>query len=375
MLFKQIERLDDGRPRRVRESFFDYLQRCGGDEADRIRFQIEGLIGLYPESERNDIVGRIRSREDDNFRSSVFELALHAVLVRLGAAVEIHPPLGNGNPSRPDFKATFKNGSIIYLEAVLASESSEYTPAGQRRVNNVLENLNTKPHKSFGVIALMHGEPSIQPRSRHLIKKIHDWLDSLDPDNAEAEEELTHDEDGWHVTFQAIPIPSGKRGTAKSLISSSGNGFGSFDRSNGIRDAIVKKANKYGQLQAPLIVAVNSDCSSLDSNEEANALYGELSYNFIPDRPDVRPRHSRLGNGVWIGARGTRYSNLAGTWIFKDLNAFSMPSCAHRLYVNPFAGNAIPEELMLAPRATLLDRRIVFTEGMKLGDFLGFCDE
>jgi hypothetical protein len=336
---------------------------------------LETFIELYPKEERPDIEGRLHSREETNFRSSVFELALYAILIKLGAMVEVHPRLDNGKSFRPDFKVTFQAGSVIYLEAVLASESSEYTPAGQRRANKVLEALNSEPHHSFRIAIQLHGEPSRQPSSNTLIREIHTWLDSLNPDNSESEAKWIHAKDGWHVRFQAIPILPEKRGTAKSLILSSARGARAINHSNGIRNAIVNKARKYGRLPAPLVVAVNSDSFDLDGFEVMNSLYGGLSYNFVQDRPDIKSGFSRERNGAWIGAKGPRYRNVIGTWIFKDLHAYSLSTCAHRHYINPYSETAIPAALMSVPTAVAVDKDTSFREGMGLKDLLNLGDD
>jgi hypothetical protein len=373
MLFTQFERFDQ-EPKKLGESFFDFLQRSGRKGMQRIRDFLEEMVDHYPETERNDIVGRICSDMDFHFRSSVFELVLYSALMRMGATVEPHPDLGNGRSSRPDFRVAFKSGAVIYLEAVSASENSGLTLAGQRRANSVLEALKSKPHHSFSVAIQVYGEPSIQPSSRSLIRDVHAWLDSLDPVNNNRDAEWVYQKDGWHLGFKAIPMPSECRGRVCSLFLSRGS-VRTVNRSKSIKNAILEKANKYRPLSAPLVVAVNSDSFDLSRFEVMNALYGDLAYCFDQDRPNIEPWNLRLRNGAWNGAKGPQYCDVVGAWIFKDLHAHSFSTCAHRLYVNPYAEATIPIELQKLPKAVAVDKEMYFSEGTELKSLLQLGSE
>jgi hypothetical protein len=130
MSFEQIERehiaaFDDIRregqePASHLVSQFDYLNSSGRPEAAAVRDLIDRWLANYPAPNRPDMILRLRSREDILHRSALFELLMHAVLLRQGfTVVAVEPELANRRA--PDFLVEAPDGSRFYLEATLAS--------------------------------------------------------------------------------------------------------------------------------------------------------------------------------------------------------------------------------------------------------------
>ena len=77
MLFTIYQRTDPS-PKAHRESDFAFLDRSARPEMERVRHYLEGLVGEYPQEERDELVARLKSGDDTHFKSAVFELALFA---------------------------------------------------------------------------------------------------------------------------------------------------------------------------------------------------------------------------------------------------------------------------------------------------------
>jgi hypothetical protein len=345
MIFNESHE-DDSRPKLARESFYEFLDRSSLEPCTRIRSLINELVDQYPPSDQADVIGRLKSSDESDFRSALFEIVLYRLLCRFCDEVAVHPPLENG--FKPDFGMLFDDGSKIYVEAVLASERNGLTPSGQRLIETTLEHLNAHAHHSFRLAVESSGEPSVQPSAKVLKGRIHSWLDSLNPDAECAEEELwsVFDIEGWSLSCRAIPLKPEQRGSSPRLLWSKGNGANWVNRSDSIRDAIVAKANKYGKLDAPLIVAVNCNCFALREHEELDALFGDLRFNFIQDRPDLKAWPSRASNGAWYGRNGPRYKGVCAAWIFRDLQIYSLSIAEYVLYINPWSRLCLPSSLL-----------------------------
>jgi hypothetical protein len=179
---------DDSRPKLARESFYEFLDRSSLEPCIRIRSLVNELVANYPASDKADVVGRLKSSDESDFRSALFEIILYRILCRFCDEVAVHPLLENG--FMPDFGMLFDDGSKIYVEAVLASERDGLTPSGQRLIETTLEYLNEHAHHSFLLAVESSGEPSAQPSSKRLKGRIHSWLNCLNPDAECADEDL-----------------------------------------------------------------------------------------------------------------------------------------------------------------------------------------
>ena len=142
-----------------------------------------------------------------------------------------------------------------------------------------------------------------------------------------------------------------------------------------IRDAIVSKANKYGKLGAPLIVAINCNCFTLDEHEELNALFGGLRYNFIQDRPDVKAWLSRARDGAWNGRNGPRYKGVSAAWIFRDLQMYSLSIAEYVLYINPWSRHCLPSSLLELSNYRIDGKDGRLYPGLSIKSMLGLGDD
>jgi hypothetical protein len=115
-LFGEGPRIDI-RPRQHKESAYFYLARSASPEAEQTRIRIEEWFARYPAEHGGDLALRLRSRNDDQHRSALFELFLHDWLLSHGRLVTaIEPKLPHTHKS-PDFLVDGR----FYLECVLAA--------------------------------------------------------------------------------------------------------------------------------------------------------------------------------------------------------------------------------------------------------------
>src|SRR5699024_1387747 len=120
-LFDSSER-EDGSPGAHQESTFAFLNRVAGDywQYPRVLMQ-ERLDRVEHDDEYHELRKRLRSRDDEQFRSAFLELYLHESLLRAGYQVTAHPEVA-GSSSRPDFLAQ-RDGVRFYVEAIAPGTS------------------------------------------------------------------------------------------------------------------------------------------------------------------------------------------------------------------------------------------------------------
>lgn len=380
-VFDNFQRTDCS-PMKNAESDYSFYNRSARPEMEKVRNIIEQSLKYYPKSEADELISRIKSGDDVHFRSAVFELFLHEALRRKGFSLSPHPELSNGSTSRPDFLVTDPDGECFYLEAVLATENNELDKGGEARKGVVLDTLSKSPHENFMIAIDDEGSPNSPPSGKNLKKKIHQWLDALDPDELieQIEESgldsltaLKWNHDGWYLQIRPIPLKIERRGKSTNLVGIGGIGGGWVDAWSPIRDAIKFKGGKYGELDKPLVVAVNLDRFHLDRIDEMQALFGQEQFVFTVNS-DAEPEMQRAPNGAWYGKGGPQYTRVSAAWIFNDLHASSLAARSSTIYLNPWGELAVPESLRCFPSASAKGGKMEWKEGLSFREIFDLYD-
>lgn len=379
MIFDDTARTDVT-PKRNRESSFAFLNRSARPEISRVREFVESCAGVYPLSEIGELIARFRSGNDTHFKSATFELFLHGALTRLGFKLQPHPQLGNGSAARPDFLVSTPEGMQFYLEAVLASEIKEANQGGEAIKGAVMDTLASACHHNFLIDVRDEGHPATQPSGKKLANEVLKWLDSLDPDKVQEAIDTDsfdaippfgwkHEE--WSLTIRPIPLRATRRGKARTLIGAGMGHVGFIDAWTPIRDAVKLKGSKYGQLELPLLVAVNVDTFALDPIDEMQALYGQEQYILSVGHPEREPEMQRAPNGAWHGPSGPRYTRVSGAWLFNDLTPYTVASRRNTVYLNPWASASLPESLLAMPHARADGGEMKWADGKSFREIFG----
>lgn len=379
MLFEEKLRTYSG-PKTYGERDFDFLDRSGRNEAKKVREFLNYWIERFPDEEQRELISRIQSRDSKAFESATFEIVLYAILINLGATIEIHPDLDNGSNKHPDFLVSFGEKEEFYVEAVLASEHSDAELAAERRKNIVLDSIERLDSPNFFLGINAEGNPETPPSGKTIRRELSAWLATLDPDavkNAvdehgfEAIPKMQWRHDGWKIEFEAIPIKPEKRGNGQRVIGMLSGGARFINVWKSIRDALRSKGNRYGELSKPLVVAVNVEAFSLDKINEMQALYGQEEYVFSRENPEAQPIMHRVANGLWNGPHGPQYTRISGAWLFGGINPWNIVSRKNTVYFNPWAQFAAPDELRMLNHASANEEKMEWVDGIALTELLG----
>jgi hypothetical protein len=367
------------------ESSFSYLNRSARTKAERIRQTLEMWFARYPRAEQADLRGRFRSGDDRQHHSAFFELLLHEVLQKIGCAVEIHPSVHGGETTRhPDFLVEPSEGSCFYVEAVVATGESAEESAARARMNQLNDALNRLDSPDFFVGLDISGLPDTPPPGRRLRAFLQARLSRLDPDeiaenwdsggkNAVPHWDFSHE--GWSITIYPIPKSTGLRGK-KGIrpIGIQSEGFRFADSRTPVRNAILAKAGRYGDLELPYVVAVNALAKlGVDEIDIMEALFGKEQYVVPFGQTGMvgEPEMSRAPNGAWTSEFGPRYTRVSAVFLAIGLSPWTLGRTAIRLVHNPWAQRPYSSPLTRFPQGIPKEGKMLWQGGDSLHEVLG----
>jgi hypothetical protein len=344
-LFPDVPRTD--RVARVLgEPTYVFLNRSGDPHVAEIRELMSAWLSRVPAEHVPDLCGRLQDKDKEQFESAFWELYLHEAYLCSGYAVTVHPPLA-GTGRHPDFLVD-GHGTRFYLEAVQACATADET-----RQSNLLADVR----RLFDEIApgryrldmMTYAIGRQTPSMRRLRRELREWLSTLNQDTsnhaaAVAYRAVSHHTwqtaDGWHVQFGAVPVLPDQ--TAPHLIGTHTTG-GWSDDAGRITAALGSKADRYGALDAPLVVAVLSNSAyGTDDIDFEDALYGAL----IGRRPAavLPPPSALLRPGHWLSQDGWRHANAPQVIAARDLYPWTVAKVQPRLWSTLQPGVPMPSQ-------------------------------
>lgn len=126
----------------------DYLNASARPEAASVRAFVDRLIEQYPASDRDGLIRRLRSRDNNRHRSAWFELLLHGLMVARGfTIIAVESELAGGRA--PDFLVGVPDGREFFLEATVAEGETGANPGADRRLRDVLQAVDGVQSQDF----------------------------------------------------------------------------------------------------------------------------------------------------------------------------------------------------------------------------------
>lgn len=333
------------------EGRFAFLNRSASVYFGHVRDLIEDWASHYPVAHRPGLLGALRA-DHAQFESGFWELFLHEGYRRSGFEIEIHPEI-DGRTTRPDFLVQHGDESF-YLEAVSVGRDPREV-AEDRRLEAVYRVLSDMRVADF-TIEVSHYGIGPQPLStRQLRDALRGWLASLDPDEVAAFAsaslavgfgrlpELLWEDAGWSLEFHAFPRVEAIRGVLRPALGMMGPGEASVvDNVSGIRRVLNGKRGRYGVLDAPLVVAVQSHTEIPTRDYEVeNALFGVSAY-----RPADRAQGTArlFEEGFWFGRSGWRNAAVPQVVAVYNLSPSLVTRATPRVWSTLEPGVAMPTQ-------------------------------
>jgi hypothetical protein len=260
----------------------------------------------------------------------------------------------------PDFLVYGDAPGDFYMEAVAPTDVAD--PAARQRAAALPDGLDAKLENAnyWLSITVEHYSPQTgsPKRFRQFVEKALADLpeapltigsglaEQLEPRRFE------YNEDGWIVELAGFPKAEVLRG--KSGLGAIGMEFSRFEEvivHRRLRNVLEKKAKKYGSLELPFVIAVNTNDLFGDEHELLMALFGigasPIRNGMTRDKFEVTLPH----DGLWIKAAKPRNTQVSGVLFTRKVSAANLGSATGTLYLNPWATLPYKGALMQLPTA------------------------
>jgi hypothetical protein len=337
----------DPSPARHNESHYDFLSRVDEDTWERVRRELTRWVDEVPPEVRADVIARLQS-DDAQHRAAWWEIYLHAALLRGNCTLTAHPVVA-GTTRRPDYLVTALGGPL-YLEARITG----HPPTGiaaRRRLNTVYDLLNDIDSPNFFIGVDVESTGPNPPGTRQLRRDLEAWLGTLDPDAITSPDKFPEWEwinsKGWSLLFRAIPKQDARgRPGMRAVGMYDDGGVRIIDHKAPLQDALQFKGSRYGEPDAPFVVAVMDDSDHPpDSSTIADALYGTLVGDFDPVTRTVIERRQRAPDGYWKDGSGPRHTSVSAVITAWSLSPWDVARRYPRLWHNPTADRPLRSHL------------------------------
>lgn len=346
-LFRQGSR-SDLTARSYNEPLYEFLNRSAEPLVADVRRLMTGWLSNMPSVHQTDLRRRLQGKADAEFESAFWELYLHEAYRRSGCRLTIHPPIV-GTTRRPDFLVE-SEGARFYLEAVRACAPSSAVGEAKRLedAQRVLAAIGADRHILDMATYAIGGQPLQVKALRHDLRE---WLTRLDQDDERSRagspsgalHRLSWNQaDGWRLEFTAQRLRSEDVGRGAPLIRTQMKMGWGHDAAR-ILGVLDDKANKYGALDAPLVIAVlcNSEFRTEDADVQ-RALFGaQIGWQPGPEPPSPR---QLLEPGHWCTGGGWRRAHAPQVISIHGLFPWTVTESRPRVWTTLQPGIAAPAQ-------------------------------
>ncbi len=301
---------------------------------------------------------QLRSDFKAQFDSAYFELFIHELFLKQGFRMEPHVNVAS-SAKTPDFLG-IKDGIELYIEAKVASDLSVKEIALNDRRNIILDAINEIPCRDFWLsiyrIEFKTGEnPKIGAVKNYIQQMASQRREELEGiegyyNNPDFLKEYFYVDDRVELDFSLYPSAIVLESFT---VSPPGRAFcGGSDES--IRKAVRDKANRYGVLDKPFILCVNSTSYKYTTATDAfNAMFG---YHW-PTGEGIQVIPSSDLTGIFNSKR-PQFTNVSAVFITRTYPE-NPHSTEHWLIENPFAKKPLDFDKLDLSYFKLVDDHIV----------------
>ena len=356
----------DEAPQGHSESIAAYLERSTSEIAIDSRAWLTARLALTPEPTHADLVQRLRARDDRQHLSACWEIGLAAFLVEHGFELEPHPCIA-ATTRRPDWLVTNTNGVRFYIEATTAA-CSDAEFAAERRRGQLYDALNKVSSPNHFLDVRLDAEGSTTPAGRRVREQTTRALDGWSPDDldqldSDAMPEANIVDGEWVARLRPIPKEPEVRGQPSGRAVGVIGPMPLTDPIPLTRKALEAKANAYGDLDAPFIIAVNMLSRMTDDMVVSSVLFGSPAVAYATDEAgQLRRRSIRTPDGFWWRGRPTN-TRVAAVVIGRRFAESSTDASLISSWPNPYVPSTLDlallpfQHLILEPDGRALGHR------------------
>ena len=338
--------------------WLDYHQANPYPDQTRITELLNDWLSRYPSGRRSQLEDQIA--DPKKTLDAISELWVYETLHQLGLTVdEVNPrvQVRSGAADRtPDFKVSDGTGEC-YVE-VTALHPDPPTPS-RKLESDVTDMLRTIQSSEFHAILKTEGVLTEMPPKNKIVKPLEDLLYRYTADQVEGMPQFPScivQHNDWRMRITIIPRSKQNMQVGPLSVAPPGWGGPVRDVPRFLRK-LKTKSNRYPNLGAPLVVAINTPGLIRPDNTEdiLSALIGnEAKRDSLWIGPDQRTKNSRVA-AVWA-------------WSASPYSAAATP----RMYINGEFPGTIPEAFRAMPHTEIVpsSREVTHRTGHTLEDIL-----
>jgi hypothetical protein len=342
-LFDNFNRSFEG-PIAAGESSFGYLNRSARPEVDRIRAFLATCFDRYPAAHQAEMRARIRS-DNRVHEAAVFELIVHELLLRAGHTILAIEPALEHTTKSPDFLVQSSGGERFYVECAVATGQSDAEAAANKRLQQALEAAESTPSPHHVLSLDIDGLPTGSLTLSRLRQQLAAWIQNLPmSEDATTVPGYRYEEHGVALTFTVWRYQEAARADGERSVGITHYGVRSTQIGADLRGALLRKAKRYGELDAPYVVAVNTlEIRSLE-RELFDVLLGTTKMVFRRyEDGRVETFDERAPDGIWTNGSRPRKRGLSAVWNFDRLAPWRPWAASVQLVRNPWAERPLPQ--------------------------------
>lgn len=373
MLFENKKRTDL-RPANHLDDDYKYYDRSAKPMFGKIRNLLNSWFDNYPEEHQQSL----KTGFKNNFQAAFFELFIHELFKKQGFKLIPHPNV-EGTTKQPDFLVS-GNSIEFYLEAKHASDLSEQNNSVDKRKSLLYDEINKIESPDFFLhINELRIKTEQQPSAKKIIQHIKN--DLLSHNHREVKEifekfefdqcpKIKYSDDKVDIVISILPkvlYPSDKvedRAIGVYPVETTWGGA-----QYAIKKAIINKAGRYGNLNLPYLICINSTSrSGTDTEDVFNALFGSSQISLHTYKS------SRAYDGVFINSKGPIFTRVSGILV-TNVYPSNLHIANHWLVKHPFASRELNFDSINLSRIEVLNNKIESIEGYNIKDILGISDD
>ena len=374
-LFEDIERFDL-EPAKHLDNTYDFYNRSAIERISNVRDVLNDWFEKYPSDEKQEMKSRFKT----SFSSAFYELFLHELFARQGFELEAHPDI-HGTEKKPDFVVKGHNVEF-YLEAKEATDKTDADKSFDNRVSNLYDQINTTNSPDFFFkLDELKLKSKKQPSGKKVIRFLEKELLKHNPETLSNQlrengfdslSKIVFEDQDLKLIVSLIPKSPNLRGE----VGVRPIGVYPFDSFTGssdisIKSAIEKKATRYGELDKPYIIAINSTSEKFtDEYDTMNALFGSLQVTFSTNPNNRDERLTRALDGIFLDSKGAKFTRVSGVLV-TNIHPGNLHNSKHWLVKHPFGKRDLDFDVFSLSKIVVEKNNIKQINGQNIQDVLG----
>lgn len=371
MVFDEFTRSDHAKAKRA-ESMYSFLNRSAWPDAEKWRNIAEDFLNQWPEEDKKDLIGRLKTEDDKQFNSALFELYLNQIFSDLKCKIGVHPDLNNGSDDHPDFLIQHKD-EAFYIEGVCCVEKGD-----NPLINELLDKIDARfKAKEFSLKFKMEGELKSQVKINTIFRFLEENISKVDP--VKLLEIHHYDLPEWElpigdVTFKFTPIsrkPEFWNQESDRMICGELYPPIWIDSGKALRNAIKLKAQKYGTPDKPLILGVALNLTDGDFETVFDSLFGKPVVHISRETTEI-VEETRDWKGSFFYKDKAVNSKISGILVFPGFTLAGLHQVGVRYYPNPYAKFETPELIKQFSGYDIADEKYKLKSGLEPYQIINF---